>query len=81
MWLLMLTLEGKGRRFSLPIPLLLFWPLVLPAGLLAIAIALARTPRLAWVVMRFVLACLFRLGGMEVRLKSRNGERVLVRFI
>jgi hypothetical protein len=31
--------------------------------------------------MRFVLACLFRLGGMEVRLKSRNGERVLVRFI
>jgi hypothetical protein len=81
MWLMIVTFEGMRSRFTVPIPLVIFWPILLPAALLAALIALVRVPRLAWPCLRFGCACVFRLGGTEARVRNRAGEGVRVRFV
>jgi hypothetical protein len=81
MWLMIVTLEGARRHFTLPIPLVILWPILLPAMLLAALVALVRAPRLAWPFVRFGGSCVFHLSGMEARVRNRDGEGVRVRFI
>jgi len=82
MWLLCVRIHPRGmRHFTLPLPIVILWPFLVVIGLLAAIVALPFAAMRTWQLCRQVVSALFHLGGLSVRVESRDGTEILVQFI
>jgi hypothetical protein len=82
MWLLCVRIRPPGiRSFTVPLPIIFLWPLLFLLGMLAAIVALPFAAVRTWQLCRQLVSALWHIGGLSVRIESRDGTEVLVRFI
>jgi hypothetical protein len=80
MWLMLIGLSHRGRRFSLPIPIFPVWILMAPLILVGLLLTLARHPSY-WRVLPCVVPLLFQLGGLQIDVNRKAETSVRIRFV
>ncbi len=75
---------GSGRRFRVPLPLFLLWPLLLVGALVMAAVggSRVRTGRPGFFArFRTCLAVFCHLSGLNIDVRSRDGTSFYLRLI